>query len=114
MPEIQKTFVRGSQMNKLIFLGFSSPVLMLLVPNVYAGGPDDAKHCYEVGLNNGLDIARYPTGYSAFHYNVFDHCDRPYFNPSGEHDDNPYYKGFIDGCKDAGNTEETCERFTDA
>lgn len=25
-----------------------------------------------------------------------------------------HYKGFIEGCKDSGNTEETCETFTDA
>lgn len=27
--------------------------------------------------------------------------------------DNQYYKGFIDGCIDAGNTKEICEYFTD-
>ena len=25
----------------------------------------------------------------------------------------PYYEGFMYGCMDAGNTQETCERFTD-
>jgi hypothetical protein len=78
--------------------------LILLTPYyVYAGGPDDAVDCYKVGVNNGND--------GAFHYGVF---DRPYFSPApGEHEYNPYYKGFIDGCKDAGNSEETCERFSD-
>ena len=26
---------------------------------------------------------------------------------------NQYYEGFIQGCKDAGNTKDTCELFTD-
>ncbi|MGA7367526.1 MAG: hypothetical protein WBX01_00215 [Nitrososphaeraceae archaeon] len=36
----------------------------------------------------------------------FEDCER--FSDDGR---NPYYEGFIDGCMDADNSRETCERF---
>ena len=63
MQTIQKMFVRHLQMNKLIFFSLSIPVLMLLVPNVYASGIrydwlDDATaeeaDCHVDGYDSGF------------------------------------------------------------
>jgi hypothetical protein len=91
-------------MKSLLFVLVGVVAATSLLPNlVYAGGPDDAQQCYEVGYNNGQD--------GSFHYGVFDHCDRPYYRDDGK---NQYYEGFIDGCVDADNSREICDRFADA
>jgi hypothetical protein len=76
---------------------------MLIVPNVYATVLDEDE-CYDLGVNNGHGTAPFTTS-------AFRNCEK--FNPTGDYDDNPYYKGFIKGCMDDGNTKETCETFTD-
>jgi len=35
---------------------------------------------------------------------IGNNCNK--FNPSGDYEDNPYYKGFIDGCIDPDNDKE--------
>lgn len=81
--------------------------LSLLIPNVYAGGPDTAEACYDQGREKPFQRGNY------------DACDR-FRNAFGDEREaydggkNPYYEGFIDGCKSVeGNTEEVCERATD-
>jgi hypothetical protein len=60
---------------------------------------NDIKDCvddvYEDGLNHPFSSDRY------------EECDFDYLEV------NPYYDAFINGCKNAGNSEETCERFID-
>ncbi|MGA7367784.1 MAG: hypothetical protein WBX01_01555 [Nitrososphaeraceae archaeon] len=67
---------------------------------VQAGGPDDSEGCYELGYNDGQD--------NGFRVSFYDHCSRSFYLEDGE---NRYYEGFIDGCIDADNSRETCERF---
>jgi hypothetical protein len=38
----------------------------------------------------------------------YDHCSGSFYLEDGEV---RYYEGFIDGCMDADNSRETCERF---
>lgn len=89
--------------NKLIFLGLI-PVLMLLVPNVYAGGPrydgpEDASQevgdCYREGYESGF----------AHRYNEdrADECEedgKDWYNISWEH-----------ACIDSGQTKQDCNNF---
>ena len=147
---------------KLIFLGLIIPVLMLTIPNVYAGDANpycdllsneermdvtchdrkdysdttglyhcndgttrtDWQDCPDVSgydysnsnnNNNSDEIASkcWKDGYDDGQDNPFDQdrYEECHFNAEGT--DNPYYHAFIFGCKDAGNIEETCERFTD-
>lgn len=77
--------------------------MALVVPNyVYAGGPESAAACFSNGYNQGLD--------DRFHHNVNRDCERFTDEWAGK---NPYYDGWIQGCKAAVNTEEICETFTD-
>ena len=57
--------------------------------------------CYARGVEDGKnnDFGEY------FKIDPSRDCDAGEFFPK-------YYEGFIDGCIDAGNTKETCERFT--
>jgi hypothetical protein len=59
---------------------------------------DWSKDCYNAGYDDGQD--------GPFEEGTWRHC------VDGNAKDD-YYDAFIDGCKDAGNTEETCEQFTD-
>jgi hypothetical protein len=127
------------------------PILMLLVPNVYAGQdvypycdklsdelsprPDchDRKdYSQTTGLypcNDGTDKERWQdcpdvSGFDYANNNNTDECANDGFddgqNNPFNHDrydecGDDYYEAFIDGCASVeGNTEETCERFTDA
>lgn len=97
------------------------PIFILLVPNVYAGGAredwsdkydnlEGAPQCwmdgYDDGQNNPFDQDRHKEC-------IFDEVEK---NKEGKFCCNgfPYYEGWIYGCMDAGNTQETCERFTDS
>lgn len=52
--------------------------------------------CYERGVDDGKN--------DDFDHDLFEHeCSN----------NDRYYEGFIDGCIDAGNTRDICERFTD-
>ena len=77
------------------------------IQSAYAGGPrmdwderyediPGAPECWVDGFDDGRD-------------NPFDHES----NEECEDKGNQYYHAFIVGCKDAGNTEEVCEAFTD-
>ncbi|MGH9984057.1 MAG: hypothetical protein ACRD8W_08885 [Nitrososphaeraceae archaeon] len=105
-------------MNKLIFLALI-PVIMLIVPNVYAGGARSdwsdhydnipgAPKCWQDGYDDGQN--------GPFDQVRHEECivDIPEDIKYGSEFNEPYYEAFIYGCQDAGNTEETCERFTDA
>lgn len=111
-------------MNKLVFLSLTAiPIIMMLnvtgsggsgigvngtltVQDVFGGGPRfdyDEKYpeyadCWTDGWDDGQD--------HPFDQDRNDEC-------KGEDKGNQYYRAFIFGCKDAGNSEETCERFTD-
>ena len=102
-------------MNKLIFLSLSIPVLMLLVPNVYAGGArsdwsdhydnvEGAPKCWQDGYDDGLD---HPFDQDRHKECTFD------IPKNVSNFNKPYYEAFIYGCQDAGNTEDICEGFTD-
>lgn len=89
---------------KSIFILVIVPVLMLIIPNVYASSSNVdvdkwEKTCYESGIRDGND--------RPFSDSAYEEC--------GDFGDGAqkYYKGFIDGCIDAGNTKDTCETFTD-
>ena len=93
------------------------PILMLLlVPNVYAGGArsdwsdhydnyDGAPKCWQDGYDDGLD---HPFDQDRHKECVFDIPEEvSKFNK-------PYYEAFVHGCLEVeGNTEEICERNTD-
>lgn len=87
-------------MKPLLFLVVIAVLILLPTQLVYAGGPDDSEGCYELGYNDGQD--------NGFRVSFFNHCDRPFYLDDGE---NKYYEGWIDGCIDADNSRETCERF---
>jgi len=115
------------------------PVFLLLVPNVYAGG--DGKDWYNMSWMHACkysgqtvqdceNIKDENQGNEEINNN-----DLGNENMQGCHDDgyedgqnnpfnqdrnkgctdyqNMYYKGFIAGCKSAGNTKEICDTFTD-
>jgi hypothetical protein len=70
---------------------------------VSAGGSSTIEACYNNGYRQGQD--------DPFDGGNYDSCEK--FRESNE-GKNPYYEGFIDGCKSVeGNTEEICESATD-
>jgi hypothetical protein len=97
-----------------IFLGLI-PVLMLTISNVYASGArsdwsdhysdyEGAPECWQDGYDDGQNG---PFDQGRHKECVFDiPKDVSNFNE-------PYYEAFVHGCRHAGNTEETCEKFTD-
>ena len=114
---IQMVMLKMNNNNKLIFLAI--PILLLAaVPNVYAGGARGdwsdkyydiagAPECWVNGYDDGQDN---PFSQDKHKECLFD----------VEQSDNelccngrPYYEGFMYGCMDAGNTQETCESATD-
>jgi hypothetical protein len=85
------------------------------LPNIYAGGPRNdwftdynnipgAPQCWQDGYDDGLD---HPFNQDRHKECIFELDPNPYDRGK------PYYEAFIIGCKDAGNTEEICETFTD-
>lgn len=73
--------------------------------------PDVSGYDYD-NNNNDNELANeqcWDDGYDDGQNNPFDQDRYGHFNAEGT--DNPYYHAL--GCKDAGNTEETCETFTD-
>jgi hypothetical protein len=86
---------------KILFLLTISFLMIASTQYVFAGGPSDAESCYDNGYRHGMD--------KPFEVNTNKMCER--FSDDGK---NPYYEGFIDGCKSVeGNTEEICENATD-
>jgi hypothetical protein len=96
------------------------PILLILVPNVYvyAGGAredwsekyDDipgAPECWVDGYDDGLEN---PFDQDRHKECIFDVEKSGGLCCNGK----PYYEGFMYGCMDAGNTKETCDKFTDA
>jgi hypothetical protein len=78
-------------------------VVAKLPTSAYAGGPDTSDNCYDLGYNQGQD--------KPFQRENYDSCERFRDEYYGN---NPYYEGFMDGCKSVeDNTEEVCERATD-
>ena len=65
MLVIRNKLARHLQMNNLILVVATIPVFLLLVPNVYPGGPDDAVDCYKTGVSDGSRIT--------YKYHLFDH-----------------------------------------
>lgn len=96
-------------------IGAIIPVLMLLIPNVYAGGArmdwpdvygeageegDRAAECWVDGYDDGLD--------HPFDVDRHKQCQ---FDFGYTYADRPYYEAFLVGCESVeGNTEEICER----
>lgn len=104
-------------MKPLLFLAAIS-VLMLLVPLVWGSGArmdwsdkyDDiagAPECWVDGYDDGQD--------NPFSQDKHKECLFDVEQSDSELCCNgrPYYEGFMYGCMDAGNTQETCDRFTD-
>lgn len=90
-------------MYRLILFLFTSLAIVSVVPYAYAGGPDDPEACYDNGYEQGRD--------SPFRSGNYDSCERFRDDYDGK---NPYYDGFIDGCKSVvGNSNEICESATD-
>ncbi|MGH9964628.1 MAG: hypothetical protein ACRD5E_07355 [Nitrososphaeraceae archaeon] len=90
------------------------PALILLVPNIYASGirsdwsdfydnVEGASKCWQDGYNDGLDYQFDQDRHKECQFDIEEYPD------FGE----PYYEAFMHGCRRAGNTEQTCERFTD-
>jgi hypothetical protein len=92
--------------------------LLLLIPYAYAGGAREdwsdkytsipgAPECWVDGYDDGLD--------NPFSQKKHKKCifDVEKSNSELCCNGKPYYEGFMYGCMDARNTEETCERFTD-
>ncbi|MGH9984576.1 MAG: hypothetical protein ACRD8W_11540 [Nitrososphaeraceae archaeon] len=83
-------------------------LIVVVIPNVYASTDDN------------------PTKFSDEQFKALSDCSKDRYNDG---QNNPliskelkscdklkqdtYYLSFINGCKDTGNTEETCKRFTD-
>jgi hypothetical protein len=101
--------------SKSLFFVAVAAVLMVLVPNVFAGGArsDWSDHydnipgtpeCWQDGYDDGLD---HPFDGDRHRECIFD-------IPKEVSDFNqPYYEAFVHGCIDAGNTKDICKKFTD-
>lgn len=97
-----------------IFLLLVLPLTVSLVQYANAGGArsdwsdfydnvEGAPQCWQDGYEDGLD--------HPFNQDIHKQCQ---FDIEGHPDfGKPYYEAFIYGCIDAGNTRETCEKFTD-
>lgn len=105
------TMIGMIEMRSILFVITAALILILPTQLIYAGGNffpeegtkefNDIKRCvddgYEDGRNEPFSRDRYEE------CNNFDYLEV-----------NPYYDAFINGCQDAGNLEEICERFTDS
>jgi hypothetical protein len=102
-------------MTSLLFVATATLIsaMTTAVPNVYASEDNDndcefgqgncgSGSCYERGVEDG----RNNNFGDFFKIDPSGDCDGGEFLPR-------YHQGFIDGCMDAGNDKETCERFTD-
>jgi hypothetical protein len=89
--------------------------IVFLVPQVYAGGARSdwsdhydnipgAPECWQDGYDDGQNDSFDQDRHEECIFDVPEEVSN--FNE-------PYYEAFIHGCRHAGNTEETCERFTD-
>ena len=86
-----------------ILLTILAIVIFPLNQYVFAGGPSTIEACYDNGYRQGQD--------DPFDRGNYDSCERFRSDNDGK---NPYYEGFIDGCRSVeGNTEEICESATD-
>ena len=92
--------------------------LVLLTPYVYAGGPrEDWPDIYgEMGDEGDRAAECWVSGFDDGQNNPFnqDRHKECLFDTENSYANKPYYEAFKVGCRDAGNTEEICERFTDA
>ena len=95
-------------MKSLLFLSIIPLLVIATVTNAYAGGARSdwsdkydsipgAPECWQDGYDDGLD--------RPFNRDRYNDCDTAVGNP--------YMDAFMHGCRHAGNTEETCEKFTD-
>jgi hypothetical protein len=87
----------------IFLLMISVTMISLMHQYAFGGGPSTIEACYNNGYRQGQD--------DPFDGGNYDSCERFRDDNNGK---NPYYEGFIDGCKSVeGNTEEICESATD-